>query len=84
MLKWPDSVLLDEEQRAFAEKVLAFARKDIAPLAPQADESFHLEMEVFRRLAAFGLFRYVVPVEYGGNGVFSVRVCLVRELLSSV
>jgi acyl-CoA dehydrogenase len=84
MLKWPDNALLDDEQRAFAEKVLAFARKDIAPLAPQADESFHLEMEVFRRLAAFGLFRHVVPVEYGGDGVSSVRVCLVRELLSSV
>ncbi len=84
MLRWPDNALLNDEQRAFTEKVLAFARKDIAPLAPEADESFHLEPQVFRRLADFGLYRQVVPVEYGGEGVSSVRICLCREILSSV
>lgn len=84
MLKWPDNALLNDDQRTLAQGVLAFAKQDLEPLAPEADESFHLEREVFHRLAAFGLFRHVVPVEYGGEGVSSVRICLIREILSSV
>ena len=84
MLTWPDNSLLDERQRDLAERVLAFARREIGPLAKEADESLRLHHEVFGRMAAFGLYRYVIPEEHGGEGVFSVRICQVREILASV
>jgi acyl-CoA dehydrogenase len=84
MLTWPENPLLDEQQRDLARRVLAFARDEVGPLAKEADESLRLHHEVFRRMAAFGLYRHVIPEEYGGDGVSSVRVCLIREILASV
>jgi len=84
MLTWPDNALLDDQQRDLALRVLTFARQEIGPLAREADESLRLHHEVFRRMAEFGLYRHVIPEEYGGDGIASAHICLIREMLASV
>jgi alkylation response protein AidB-like acyl-CoA dehydrogenase len=73
-----------EEQSAFQQKVRDLARDKIAPRAEEWDESEDHSWDLWTVLKEAGLFRVLVPEEYGGEGVSSVKICIAREELARV
>jgi alkylation response protein AidB-like acyl-CoA dehydrogenase len=69
----------EEELRRRVRKV---AVEELAPLAPEVDESDDVSWEVVRIMARAGLFGYIAPREYGGHGVRVTNICIVREELA--
>ena len=74
----------NEQQEALKAKVRKLAEEKLAPLAPEVDETNVISWEVVRLLTGERLFRLVAPEEYGGDGIKSVNMCIVREELSRV
>ena len=74
---------LSEDQRAFQELARDFARKEIAPVAAEYDESCEFPWPVIRRAHQAGLLNLGVPEEYGGAGLNSLEVCLIVEELGA-
>ncbi|MBI3967222.1 MAG: acyl-CoA dehydrogenase family protein, partial [Chloroflexi bacterium] len=79
-------LILTDEQKALRERVRAFARAELAPMAETVDESDEVSWELVRKLADFGLFAQLVPPAFGGvatptggNAVSAVTLCLIRE-----
>ena len=73
-----------EEQEMLRKKVRKFAEDKLAPIATQVDELDVVSWEVARMLGEAGIFALLVPEEYGGFGMKSVTMCLVREELSRI
>jgi alkylation response protein AidB-like acyl-CoA dehydrogenase len=73
-----------EEHEMLRAKVRKFAETKLAPIAPHVDELDEVSWEVARLLANEGLFTLLVPPEYGGIGIRSMRNCIVREELSRI
>ena len=61
-----------------------FAEREIAPLAGELDASYDYHPEGMKRIKGSGLFAYVVPEDYGGKGISSVNLCIVREELAKI
>ena len=57
-----------DEQNVFKEPVLKFSRKEMAPLAEEADWKAEFCWEAWRRMGALGLLGLTYPAEYGGSG----------------
>jgi butyryl-CoA dehydrogenase len=70
-----------EEQLAFKEQVLKFARKEIAPRCQQHDLESRFDRDSFRRLGEFGILGLHFPEELGGAGADVVTTCLAGEAL---
>lgn len=73
-----------EEQEMLRAKVRKFAEDKLAPIAPHVDELDEVSWDVAKLLAAQELFTLLVPPEYGGVGIKSMRNCIVREELSRI
>ena len=67
------------EQIALRKKARQFAEKEIAPYADAYDASYDFPAEVVEKVAKAGFYGYEVPKEYGGQGVSSVNLCIIRE-----
>jgi len=74
---------LTEEQRAFRDLAREFARREIAPVAAQYDESGEFPWEVVRRAHQAGLLNLEVPEEYGGAGLGTLESALIAEELAA-
>ncbi|MBP1722515.1 MAG: acyl-CoA dehydrogenase [Deltaproteobacteria bacterium] len=61
-----------------------FAEKEIAPLAEELDASYDYHPEGMNRIKRSGLYAYVVPQAYGGKGISSINLCIVREELVKI
>ena len=77
-------IMLSADQKRFKEECRVFAEKRIAPLAEKYGETDDIPAELVRTMADARLFRLLVPEEYGGRGVQSMPICLVREQLAGV
>jgi acyl-CoA dehydrogenase len=77
-------ILLSADQKRFKEECRIFAAKAIAPLAGKYGETDTVPGELIRTMADAQLFRLLVPEEWGGKGVKSMPICLVREQLAGV
>ncbi len=73
-----------DEELALRDRVRTLARETLAPIAHEADESPDLTPAVTQALARQGLFKHMVPKEYGGLGIRVTQVCIIREELSRV
>jgi len=75
-----------EEEELLRKQVKQLAKEKLAPLVSGEDDIDCPEIvsEVQRAMAAQGLFELFVPEDYGGRGVKSVCLCIVREELSKV
>jgi alkylation response protein AidB-like acyl-CoA dehydrogenase len=72
---------LDDESRAFLQKVEEFGRDEVAPFADQWDNDEQLPREIFTKAGEIGLMGIVAPREYGGRGLSYVTAALaVKEL----
>lgn len=72
------------EELALQQKVRKFAREKVAPIAAEVDEMDDVSWELVKLQAEEGLYRYVIPKEYGGNGLKATNICIIREELARV
>ncbi len=68
-----------QEQIQLRKAAREFAEKEIGPVADEADASYEFPAEMIKRVAEAGFYAFVIPVEYGGKGVSSVNLCILRE-----
>jgi alkylation response protein AidB-like acyl-CoA dehydrogenase len=61
-----------------------FARKEIAPIAAEYDESGEFPMPTIRKMGAMGLMGIEVPEEYGGAGMDTLAYVLALEEICKV
>lgn len=73
-----------QEEKALWRRAKKVADEKIAPRAAEWDETNEISPELVNILAKAGFFRLLFPREYGGLGVSSVKICIVREELSRV
>lgn len=72
---------LSAEQRAIKETVRSFAREEIVPVAPGADERQEFPEEIWDGLADLDLTAATVPEAYGGLDLDRLTTSLVAEEL---
>lgn len=70
-----------DEQIAFREQVLRFAREEIVPRVREHDLAGELDRESWKRLGDFGILGLHLPVEYGGSGADVVTCVVAGEAL---
>jgi alkylation response protein AidB-like acyl-CoA dehydrogenase len=75
---------LSPEIKKLQEETRAFVDREIRPLIPEIEKRKVSPKELIRRMGRQGIFRLLVPKEYGGiyPVVRSLPVCVVREELA--
>ncbi|WP_426959820.1 acyl-CoA dehydrogenase family protein [Muricoccus radiodurans] len=73
---------LSETHLALRDAARRFAEGEIAPLAAELDETERYPAELYRELAALGLFGITVPEPLGGAGGDALAYALVMEEIS--
>lgn len=76
--------MLSSEDLAYRDQCRIYAEGELARLAEEYGEINDVPDGLRLSLAAAGLFRHLIPTEYGGLGLSAVRVCLAREILAGV
>lgn len=76
--------LFTPEQIELRKRARLFAEKEIGPIADDADASYEFPAEIINRVGKAGFFGYVIPQQYGGKGVSSVNLCILREEFSKI
>jgi len=74
---------LSSEEKRLQEETRQFVDREILPLVPEIEQRRVHPSEVVHRMARQGLFRLLVPREYGGvyETVRSLPICIAREEL---
>lgn len=65
----PLSLALTDEHEMLLTAVRDFARREIAPVAAEYDESGEFPIDTVRKMGAMGLMGIEMPEEYGGAGM---------------
>ncbi|WP_376096903.1 acyl-CoA dehydrogenase family protein [Roseomonas sp. CCTCC AB2023176] len=73
---------LSDVHVALRDAARRFSDAEVAPVAAELDESERYPAELYRALAAAGLFGITVPEEFGGAGADALSYALVMEELS--
>ena len=72
---------LSDGERAFLDRVAAFAREEVMPYADQWDHDEQLPREIFNRAGEIGMMGMVAPRKYGGQEMSYVTAALaIKEL----
>ena len=75
---------LTEEERMIQKTARDFARKELAPVAIEANEKGMFPDEIIKKLGALGFMGISVPEEYGGVNLGSFCLALALEEVSAV
>ncbi|MBN1886067.1 MAG: acyl-CoA dehydrogenase [Candidatus Krumholzibacteriota bacterium] len=75
---------LTEEERMIQSTAREFARKDLAPVAAEANESATFPDGIYAKLGELGFLGMTLPEEYGGVGFGATSLVLVLEEISRV
>ena len=67
---------ITDEHESLRKAVRDFARKEIAPIAPEFDESGDFPLDTVKKMGALGLMGIEVPEEYGGAGMDTLAYAL--------
>jgi isovaleryl-CoA dehydrogenase len=73
---------LSAEQTLLKQTVARFVETEVMPRAAETDELERFSEEVFRAMAALGLFGISIPEAYGGSGADFLSCVLVMEELA--
>jgi len=73
-----------QQEESLRKKVRKFAEEKLLPIAAEVDSRDETSWEVVNLLAQEGLFRYLIPEEYGGVGIKPIHLCIIREELARV
>jgi len=76
--------IFTSEQVQLRKQARDFMEREIAPLAGELDEAYDYHPEGVNRLKKSGFYAYVVPEAYGGKGVSSVNLCILREEFAKI
>jgi len=76
--------MLSSEDLAYRDQCRMYAKNELSGLVEKYGEINDVPHELRLSLAEAGLFRHLIPEEYGGLGLSAVRVCLAREILAGV
>jgi alkylation response protein AidB-like acyl-CoA dehydrogenase len=74
-----------DEQKALKAKVRDMVDKHVLPRAAQIDSTSEIPWDVMKVMADMGLFKFLIPEEYGGSGKGDLRaleLSIIREELS--
>lgn len=77
-------IMLSSEDRKFKQDCKDFAEKQLRPIAAKYGETDDIPQELVKAMAAANFFKLLLPVELGGEGVKSLRICLAREQLAGI
>jgi alkylation response protein AidB-like acyl-CoA dehydrogenase len=75
---------LPEELQMFRESARDFARREIAPLVEEAEQTERTPRDLFYKAGAAGLLGIRYPEELGGSGASVLAEAILREELGSV
>jgi butyryl-CoA dehydrogenase len=75
---------LDKKYEDFRKSIRGFAESQIEPKAQELDEKAEFPFENMKKVAELGLLGMVVPPEFGGTGIDTLRYAIAVEELSRV
>ena len=75
---------LSEDSRPLKEGMQRFCRTRLRELAERFGETADVPTDLVKAMAEEGIFRYLIPEEYGGFGVKALNLCIIREELAQV
>lgn len=75
---------LTSDQKMLKDQVRKFAEAELAPVAPEIDQSGEFPWKTLKKIAPLGLFGTIIPEEYGGAGFDFVSLAIAVEELSRV
>jgi alkylation response protein AidB-like acyl-CoA dehydrogenase len=78
------SLQLSDEHEMLRQAARDFAQNEIAPIAPEFDESGEFPLKTIRKMGGMGLMGIEVPEEYGGAGMDTISYVLALEEISKV
>ena len=73
------------EQQKLKERIRDLVDREITPRAPEIDKTSAIPWDVLKLMADAGLFKFLIPEEYGGSGKGDLRaleLSLIREELA--
>jgi acyl-CoA dehydrogenase len=76
--------MLSPEDLAYQQSCRRYAAAELVDIEKKYGEINEVPEELRRSMATAGLFKHLIPVEYGGDGVSATRICLAREVLAGV
>lgn len=79
-----EAILLSEEHEMIRQAARDFARKEIAPIAAEFDETGKFPSETIKKMGEMGFMGIEVPEEYGGAGMDTLAYVLALEEISKV
>ncbi len=75
------SIKLSEEQEMIRRMIAEFAKKEIAPIAKEIDETRRFPRENFEKMGELGLLGVLIPKEYGGaEGSYATCTLVMEEI----
>jgi alkylation response protein AidB-like acyl-CoA dehydrogenase len=75
---------LTSEHEMIQQAARDFAQKEIAPIAPEFDETGEFPIDTIKKMGAMGLMGIEVPEEYGGAGMDTLSYVLALEEICKV
>ena len=75
---------LSEESRALKERCERFGQTRLREISEQFGETADVPAPMVKAMAEEGIFRYLIPEEFGGYGIKALNLCLIREELAGV
>lgn len=75
---------LNEEHQMILQAARDFAKKEIAPIAAEFDESGEFPLETIRKMGQMGFMGIEMPEEYGGAGMDTMAYVLALEEICKV
>jgi alkylation response protein AidB-like acyl-CoA dehydrogenase len=75
---------LTEEHKMLRDAARDFARKEIAPIAAEFDESGEFPHETIKKMGALGFMGIEIPEQYGGAGMDALSYVLALEEICKV
>jgi acyl-CoA dehydrogenase len=71
------------EERAFADEVARFLRKEVDPRSRQIEEEDAIPEALMKLARAMGLFGITIPEQYGGSGLTLRGKCAIEEVMGA-
>jgi len=75
---------LTDDQKMLQDQVRKFAEAELAPVAPEIDQSGEFPWKSIKKMAELGLMGIIVPEEYGGSGFDFVSLAIAIEEISRI
>jgi alkylation response protein AidB-like acyl-CoA dehydrogenase len=69
------------EERAFADEVAHFLRKEVDPRSRQIEQEDAIPDELMKLARGMGLFGITIPEQYGGSGLTLRGKCAIEALM---